>query len=192
MGLLQDLIKGDDEGADAHRRFYDEYNAVLDMDSAFYLDTIRIVFQEFRLMKGTWDVRNASGKVERVRPQDIRQTALLTIEGELDDISGSGQTKATHDLCTGLPADAKEHFVMQGAGHYGIFSGHRWREHVYPRVQAFIRKHNGQAGLRIDERARQPASVTPKAPGSLAANAASPRPPDRPGRPTGATLACHG
>ena len=160
--FFQDLIKGDEGSADAHRAFYDEYNAVLDMDSAFYLDTIRVVFQEFRLMNGNWDVRNADGKLERVRPQDIKNSALLTIEGELDDISGSGQTRAAHDLCTGIAADAKQHFVMNGAGHYGIFSGPRWREYVYPRIQAFIKKHNGSAGPRIDLAAEDGDTVSPE------------------------------
>lgn len=154
--FFQDLIKGDEDSADAHRSFYDEYNAVLDMDSTFYLDTIRVVFQEFRLMNGDWDVRGADGELQRVRPQDIKDSALLTIEGELDDISGSGQTRAAHDLCTGLAASAKEHFVMNGAGHYGIFSGHRWREYVYPRIRDFIKKHNGSVGPRIDLPLEQP------------------------------------
>ena len=82
-----DLVRGDDDGADAHRKFYDEYNAVLDLPAEYYLDTIRTVFQDFALVNGTWDVDG-----ERVRPQDITTSALLTIEGELDDISGAGQT----------------------------------------------------------------------------------------------------
>ena len=93
---FKDLIKGDNSSAESHRQFYDEYNAVLDMDADYYLETIRTVFQEFALVKGTWDVRNSSGEAERVRPQDIKGTALLTVEGELDDISGSGQTQAAH------------------------------------------------------------------------------------------------
>ncbi|MDA7415844.1 polyhydroxyalkanoate depolymerase [Xenophilus arseniciresistens] len=134
---FKDLIKGDDASAEAHRKFYDEYNAVLDMDADYYLETIRTVFQDFNLVHGTWDVKNPQGDVERVRPQDIRDAALLTIEGELDDISGSGQTQAAHDLCTQVKHG--EHFEVQGAGHYGIFSGRRWREQVYPRVRDFIR-----------------------------------------------------
>ncbi|WP_225783121.1 polyhydroxyalkanoate depolymerase [Xenophilus sp. Marseille-Q4582] len=133
---FKDLIKGDDASAEAHRKFYDEYNAVLDMDADYYLETIRTVFQEFDLVNGTWDVKSPSGEVERVRPQDIRNSALLTIEGELDDISGSGQTQAAHDLCTGI--ENGQHFEVKGAGHYGIFSGRRWREQVYPRVRDFI------------------------------------------------------
>jgi poly(3-hydroxybutyrate) depolymerase len=138
---FQDLIKGDMSSAESHRAFYDEYNAVLDMDADYYLETIETVFQEFKLVKGTWDVKNEKGKIERVRPQDIRTTALLTIEGELDDISGSGQTAAAHDLCTGIARTQQKHFEVPGAGHYGIFSGRRWREVVYPVVKAFILDH---------------------------------------------------
>jgi poly(3-hydroxybutyrate) depolymerase len=134
---FQDLIKGDDESAESHRQFYDEYNAVLDMPAEYYLDTIKTVFQDFALVNGTWVVKG-----EVVRPQDITGTALLTIEGELDDISGAGQTKAAHDLCEGIPASRAFHYDAVGAGHYGIFSGRRWREKVYPEVKAFIQRFN--------------------------------------------------
>ncbi|VTU25372.1 polyhydroxyalkanoate depolymerase [Variovorax sp. PBL-E5] len=139
---FKDLIKGDDASAEAHRKFYDEYNAVLDMDADYYLETIRTVFQQFELVNGTWDVKSADGLLERVRPQDIRSTGLLTIEGELDDISGSGQTRAAHDLCTGVAASNHRHYEVKGAGHYGIFSGRRWRDLVYPEVKAFIAAHD--------------------------------------------------
>jgi poly(3-hydroxybutyrate) depolymerase len=139
---FEHLIKGDDTSAEAHRQFYDEYNAVLDMDAHYYLETIKTVFQDFSLVQGTWDVRNAAGAPERVKPQDIRDTALLSVEGELDDISGSGQTEAVHGLCTSVPAQRKQHLEAKGAGHYGIFSGRRWREVVYPAVRDFIRAHN--------------------------------------------------
>jgi len=139
---FKDLIKGDDASTEAHRKFYDEYNAVLDMDADYYLETIRVVFQDFSLVNGTWDVKSPSGKVERVRPDDIKTTALLSVEGELDDISGSGQTRAVHDICGGVPKALQRHFEAKGAGHYGIFSGRRWREHVYPVVKAFILDHN--------------------------------------------------
>ncbi|MDF3880998.1 polyhydroxyalkanoate depolymerase [Cupriavidus basilensis] len=128
------LVEGDADDAEAHVRFYDEYNAVLDIDAEFYLDTIREVFQEFRLANGTWEV---DGKP--VRPQDIKGTLLLTIEGELDDISGAGQTAAAHELCTGIAREGKKHITAAGCGHYGIFSGRRWREEIYPEVRAFIR-----------------------------------------------------
>ena len=139
---FKDLIKGDNSSAESHRQFYDEYNAVLDMDADYYLETIKTVFQEFALVKGTWDVRNSSGQAERVRPQDIKGTALLTVEGELDDISGSGQTQAAHQLCTGISSNHKKHLEVPGAGHYGIFSGRRWREIVFPQVRDFILAHH--------------------------------------------------
>nr|WP_315194136.1 polyhydroxyalkanoate depolymerase [uncultured Aquabacterium sp.] len=137
-----DLVRGDDDSADAHRQFYDEYNAVLDMPAEYYLDTIKTVFQDFALVNGTWKVRNPKGKEELVKPADIKTTALLTVEGELDDISGAGQTKAAHDLCTGIPKARQKHYDVVGAGHYGIFSGRRWREKAYPEIRAFILAHN--------------------------------------------------
>lgn len=132
--FYEDLVKGDLSDADSHRSFYDEYNAVLDMPAEYYLDTIRIVFKEHALPNGTWMV---DGK--RVEPAAIRNTALLTIEGEFDDISGIGQTRAALDLCSGVPARRKRHWLAEGAGHYGIFSGRRWRESIYPEVRGFIR-----------------------------------------------------
>ena len=141
---FKDLIKGDDVSTEAHRKFYDEYNAVLDMDADYYLETIATVFQDFKLVHGTWDIKSPAGKPERVRPQDIKTTALLTVEGELDDISGSGQTEAAHGLCTGIPAAHQQHLEAKGAGHYGIFSGRRWRDVVYPVVKNFILAHNTQ------------------------------------------------
>jgi poly(3-hydroxybutyrate) depolymerase len=147
-----DLVRGDDDSAEGHREFYDEYNAVLDMPAEYYLDTIRTVFQEFALVKGTWRVKG-----ELVRPQDIRRTALLTVEGELDDISGAGQTRAAHDLCTGVPASRRFHYDAEGAGHYGIFSGRRWREKVYPEVARFIASHQEPNGSRPKAAAKAPA-----------------------------------
>jgi len=135
---FKDLIKGDDASTEAHRKFYDEYNAVLDMDASYYLETIRVVFQEYCLVNGTWDVRNVNGELERVRPQDITTTALFSVEGELDDISGSGQTEAVHSICSGVPKARQKHLEAKGAGHYGIFSGRRWRDIVYPEVKFFI------------------------------------------------------
>jgi poly(3-hydroxybutyrate) depolymerase len=132
-----DLVRGDDDSAEGHRQFYDEYNAVLDMPAEYYLDTIKTVFQDFALVNGTWQVGEAF-----VRPQDITTSALLTVEGELDDISGAGQTRAAHELCTGIPKARQFHYDVVGAGHYGIFSGRRWREKVYPELRAFIQRFN--------------------------------------------------
>ena len=130
------LVTGDDEPAEGHRRFYDEYNAVLDMPAEYYLDTIKTVFQDFSLPMGTWVV---GGNL--VRPQDITTVALFTVEGELDDISGAGQTQAAHDLCTGIPATMQQDFVAPGCGHYGIFSGRRWRDVICPKIGEFIKEH---------------------------------------------------
>ncbi|MCX7157740.1 MAG: polyhydroxyalkanoate depolymerase [Proteobacteria bacterium] len=131
------LVANDGDSADAHRRFYDEYNAVLDMPAEYYLDTIRRVFQEFQLPQGRMFVRE-----QWVRPEKITKTALFTIEGEHDDISGNGQTEAAHGLCTGVPASKREHFLVPDVGHYGIFSGRRYREIIYPRMRAFMDKHS--------------------------------------------------
>jgi poly(3-hydroxybutyrate) depolymerase len=141
--FYQDLLKGDLDDAASHRRFYDEYNAVLDMPSEYYLDTVRIVFQEHLLPRGLWDVAG-----QRVTPSAIVETAMLTIEGELDDISGQGQTRAAHALCSGIPDERHEHMTVVGAGHYGIFSGRRWRTEVYPVVRDFIAGHSAIAASR--------------------------------------------
>jgi poly(3-hydroxybutyrate) depolymerase len=133
--FYQHLVRGDDDSAEAHRKFYDEYNAVLDMPAEYYLETIKTVFQEHRLPKGTWQVGG-----QLVRPQDIKDVALFTIEGELDDISGAGQTHAAHDLCSSIPAEKQKLFTAPNCGHYGIFSGRRWREILCPMIGEFIRK----------------------------------------------------
>jgi poly(3-hydroxybutyrate) depolymerase len=122
--------------ADAHLKFYDEYNAVLDMAAEFYLDTIKTVFQDCALARGTWKV---DGKL--VRPQDIKKVGLLTVEGAKDDICGRGQTQAAQGLCTAIPKSKRQHHVEPECGHYGIFSGRRWREHICPVVTSFIRAH---------------------------------------------------
>ncbi len=151
---FKDLIKGDDASAEAHTKFYDEYNAVLDMDADYYLETIKTVFQDFSLVYGTWNVKG-----ELVRPQDITTTALLTVEGELDDISGAGQTEAAQGLCSGIPADRRQHYLVQGAGHYGIFSGRRWREMAYPEVRKFILQHQQPAQTAAPAVAAAPAAA---------------------------------
>jgi poly(3-hydroxybutyrate) depolymerase len=157
-----DLVRGDDDSADSHRNFYDEYNAVLDMPAEYYLDTIKVVFQDFALVNGTWDVRG-----QLVRPQDIKTTSLLTIEGELDDISGAGQTRAAHDLCTGIPKTRQFHYDVEGAGHYGIFSGRRWREKVYPQVRDFIASHQDEPGGNKKSNARKGVKTPRRAAASI-------------------------
>jgi poly(3-hydroxybutyrate) depolymerase len=161
---FRNLIKGDDASTEAHRKFYDEYNAVLDMDADYYLETIRVVFQDFALVNGTWDVINDEGDLERVRPEDITTTAHFTIEGELDDISGSGQTEAAHALCYNVPKSRQKHLEVKGAGHYGIFSGRRWRDMVYPQVRDFILQFNEGPRVALDVASRT-AAVTPIANG---------------------------
>jgi poly(3-hydroxybutyrate) depolymerase len=131
------LVRGDLEDAESHREFYNEYNAVLDLPAEYYLETIQTVFQEFRLPTGTWELP-FEGQTLLVRPQDIRNVPLLTVEGELDDISGVGQTAAAHDLCSGLAPSMHHRILAKGAGHYGIFSGRRWREIIYPQLKGFI------------------------------------------------------
>lgn len=133
----QHLIEGDGESARAHRRFYDEYNAVMDLPAEYYLETVERVFHQHLLPRGQLKVRG-----ERVRPEAIRVSALFTIEGEIDDISGPGQTQAAHGLCKGIPAGSKEHYLAPGVGHYGIFSGRKFREMIYPRMRDFIARHD--------------------------------------------------
>ena len=165
-----DLVRGDEDSAESHRKFYDEYNAVLDLPAEYYLDTIRTVFQDFALVNGTWEVEG-----EFVRPQDIETSALLTIEGELDDISGAGQTHAAHDLCTKIPPGRQFHYDVVGAGHYGIFSGRRWRDIVYPKVRDFIARFEnervGDAASTSQARAKAN-EIVRKAQGSAAARKA--------------------
>ena len=133
----QHLVEGDGDSADAHRRFYDEYNAVMDLPAEYYLETVERVFQKHLLPQGKLVVRG-----ERVRPEAIKGAALFTIEGELDDISGNGQTEAAQGLCSGIPERDKRHFLAKGVGHYGIFSGRKYREMIYPRIREFIAKHD--------------------------------------------------
>lgn len=137
------LVEGDGDSAEKHRRFYDEYLAVLDMTEEFYLQTIKEVFQEFSLPEGKFMHRG-----RRVKPEAITDVALLTIEGEKDDISGIGQTQAAHALCVNLPDRLKEDYIQPGVGHYGVFNGSRWRAEIQPRIQAFVRKHDLKAGAR--------------------------------------------
>jgi poly(3-hydroxybutyrate) depolymerase len=155
--FFQHLVRGDEESAESHRAFYDEYNAVLDMAGEYYLDSVRIVFQQHLLPRGEWYVG-----ADRVAPEAISTTALLTIEGELDDISGLGQTRAAHDLCTGIDPARKRHITVQGAGHYGIFSGRRWREVVCPQVTAFMAEASQPSSVKSAAKTG-PASAAPSA-----------------------------
>ena len=133
MRQFEHLIKGDDEGADGHRAFYDEYLAVMDLSADYYLQTIQVVFKEHQLPRGAWVSRG-----RQIDPSAI-QTALMTVEGELDDISGVGQTKAAHALTPNIPGARHVHWEQPRVGHYGIFNGRKWREQILPRVRDFIR-----------------------------------------------------
>ncbi|MFM2044160.1 MAG: intracellular depolymerase [Pseudomonadota bacterium] len=135
--LFRHLVRGDGESADGHRKFYDEYLSVLDLTAEFYLQTVKTVFQDRALPKGELTVRGL-----RVDPSAIRRTALMTVEGELDDISAPGQTIAAHRLCSGLPEDMKVDHLQKSVGHYGIFNGRRWRDEIEPKVRGFILKHD--------------------------------------------------
>ncbi len=135
VNLFRHLVRGDGESAAGHRRFYDEYMSVMDLSADFYLQTIRAVFQEHALPEGTMTHRGV-----RVEPRAITETALMTIEGEKDDISGVGQTRAAHALCPNIPSDRRHHRLQAGVGHFGIFNGQRWRDEIYPDLRDFIRR----------------------------------------------------
>jgi poly(3-hydroxybutyrate) depolymerase len=134
LGLFRDVLSGDSEGAARHRRFYDEYFAVMDLPAEFYQQTLEEVFRKHALARGEMSHRGVP-----VRLEAIRRTALMTIEGEDDEITGPGQTFAAHALCSGIPDHRKRHHLQSGAGHYGTFSGRRWRQEVAPALRAFIR-----------------------------------------------------
>ena len=136
--MFKHLVIGDDESADATREFYDEYRSVCDMTAEFYLQTVEVVFQRHSLPKG--EMMHCG---RRVDPAAITDTALLAIEGERDDISGLGQTKAALKLAKKLGADHKEYLLAKDVGHYGIFNGRKWRERIAPVVEQFIARHEG-------------------------------------------------
>jgi poly(3-hydroxybutyrate) depolymerase len=136
--MFMHLVRGDGDSAQKHREFYDEYLAVMDLAAEFYLQTVETVFVKHALPKGEMMHRRT-----RVDPSKIRHTALLTVEGEKDDISGVGQTEAAHRLCTGIPEQRKAHYLQLGVGHYGVFNGSRYRAEIAPRIADFIFSHNG-------------------------------------------------
>jgi poly(3-hydroxybutyrate) depolymerase len=134
--LFFHLIQGDGDSAEKHREFYDEYLAVMDLTAEYYLQTVDSVFVRHLLPKGRLMHR---GRL--VEPGAIHRVALMTVEGEKDDITGVGQSAAAHALCTGLSADRKTHYEQKGVGHYGIFNGSRFRSDIAPRMAAFFRSH---------------------------------------------------
>jgi poly(3-hydroxybutyrate) depolymerase len=131
--MFKHLVRGDGDSAEKHRDFYDEYMAVMDLTAEFYLQTVETVFVEHALPKGTM--------MHRDKPVDlkaVRRVALMTVEGENDDISGVGQTQAAHDLCPNIPADKRVHYLQKGVGHYGVFNGSRFRSEIAPRISDFM------------------------------------------------------
>lgn len=132
--VFNDLIKGDCDGVDQHNTFYDEYLAVMDLPADFYLETIQRVFQEHALPEGKFTYQG-----ELIDLGAIRETALMTIEGERDDICGLGQTEAAQDICPNIPIEKRWHYVQPGVGHYGVFNGTRWRTEIQPRIREMIR-----------------------------------------------------
>ncbi len=130
------LVKNDGEPAEKHREFYDEYLAVMDLTAEFYLQTVETVFIEHALPKGIMVHRGRA-----VEPSAIKNVALFTVEGENDDISGVGQTRAAHDICMNIPAEKREHYMQPDVGHYGVFNGSRFRNEIVPRMLDFMRKH---------------------------------------------------
>lgn len=136
--MFKHLVEGDDESAEATKRFYEEYRSVCDMTAEFYLQTVEEVFQKHSLPKGELMHRGV-----RVDPGTIRKTALLAIEGEKDDISGLGQTRAALTIATNLPDDMKQYYMAKDVGHYGIFNGSKWRKRIAPVLEEWIARHNG-------------------------------------------------
>ncbi|HEY6258668.1 MAG TPA: polyhydroxyalkanoate depolymerase [Xanthobacteraceae bacterium] len=139
--LFMHLVKGDGDSAQKHREFYDEYLAVMDLSAEFYLQTVDTVFVRHDLPNGTMTHRGAP-----VDPGRIRRVALLTVEGENDDISGLGQTEAAHALCVNIPSERKSHWMQPGVGHYGVFNGSRFRSEIAPRIADFILSNDGVRG----------------------------------------------
>ena len=131
--LFWHLVEGDGDSAEKHEEFYDEYLSVMDLTAEFYLQTVEKVFIEHALPKGTFTHRN-----QLIDPSLITKTALMTVEGERDDISGVGQTQAAQDLCSGIPQDKRVHYLQKGVGHYGVFNGSRFRAEIAPRISDFI------------------------------------------------------
>jgi poly(3-hydroxybutyrate) depolymerase len=133
LGQFRALVSGNDRAVAAHRKFYNEYQAVMDLPAEFYLETVKRVFQDHDLPLGRFTYKG-----EVVRPAAIRRTAILTVEGERDDICANGQTLAALELCTGVPISLRQHHLQTGVGHYGVFSGRRWESEVYPLVKRLI------------------------------------------------------
>jgi poly(3-hydroxybutyrate) depolymerase len=152
--FFKHLVDGDGDSAQKHREFYDEYLAVLDLSEEFYMDTIKNVFKEYHLARGIWDHRG-----RKVDPAAIETVALMTVEGENDDISGIGQTQAAHALCSNLPEAMRIDHVQEGVGHYGVFNGRRFRSEIQPRMTQFFRAFAADGPARsLPAKRRKPAA----------------------------------
>jgi poly(3-hydroxybutyrate) depolymerase len=149
--FFQHLVVNDGDSAEKHREFYDEYLAVMDLTAEFYLQTVETVFIEHALPKGEFMHRD-----DLIEPAAIRNVALLTVEGENDDISGVGQTRAAHDICTSIPDDMRMHYMQPAVGHYGVFNGSRFRSEIAPRILDFMRSHTGSKAAAKPVEKKQP------------------------------------
>jgi len=143
------LVTGDADSADQHKRFYDEYLSVMDLPADFFLDTIDRVFHRHALAEGTFEFKG-----KRVDCGALENTALMTVEGELDDICAVGQTEAAHELCVNIPTRNHHHYVQPGVGHYGVFNGTRWRTEIQPRIREMIRTTAAQRRKPVARKAR--------------------------------------
>ena len=161
--LFRHLVEGDGDSAAKHREFYDEYLAVMDLTAEFFLQTVDTVFIRHALPRGEMRHRG-----ERIDPSSIRSVAMLTVEGENDDISGLGQTRAAHDLCTGIPAARRHHYTQPDVGHYGVFNGSRFRAAIAPRIARFIAT-DGESASDRSAAANGEGSATPASGGRSAA-----------------------
>jgi poly(3-hydroxybutyrate) depolymerase len=176
--LFLHLVRGDGDSAQKHREFYDEYLAVMDLAAEFYLQTVDTVFVRHALPKGEMTHRG-----EAVDPAAIRRVAMLTVEGENDDISGVGQTEAAHRICVNIPAERKAHWLQPAVGHYGVFNGSRFRAEIVPRISDFVLSNNARPGrpIRRSIAVGKPAAGTtngsqPLKPATTAPQAGSDRP----------------
>jgi len=161
--LFMNLVQGDGDSAQKHREFYDEYLAVMDLSAEFYLQTVETVFVQHALPKGEMTHRGRP-----VDPGRISHVALLTVEGEHDDISGLGQTEAAHELCSHIPAERRRHWMQPGVGHYGVFNGSRFRSEIAPRIADFILSNDSRVA-RAPARTDRKAAEAPAAPDNLIA-----------------------
>jgi poly(3-hydroxybutyrate) depolymerase len=160
--LFLHLVQADGDSAQKHREFYDEYLAVMDLAAEFYLQTVETVFVRHDLPKGVMTHRGT-----RIDPGKIRRVALLTVEGENDDISGVGQTEAAHRLCVNIPPERKAHWLQPAVGHYGVFNGSRFRAEIVPRISDFVLSNNSAVARGSGRRGSTKLTAVPLTAGAL-------------------------